>query len=71
MTNLELLKQKIYKEILVKEPMLNDVLLWLNKSRKDTDILSIMRFTATFRWDLSKPYLKDQSLELIDSLNTL
>jgi 3-dehydroquinate dehydratase len=53
-----------------KEPMLNDVLFWLN-NQDNANILSIMRFNDTFKWDLSNPYLKDQSSELIEWLNTL
>jgi hypothetical protein len=63
-------KQEDFIEIIGKDPMLNDVLFWLN-NLDNANILSIMRFNDTFKWNLSKPYLKDQSTELIDWLNTL
>jgi hypothetical protein len=63
-------EQEHFMEIIGKDPMLNDVLFWLN-NQDNANILSIMRFNDTFKWDLSKPYLKDQSSELIEWLNTL
>jgi hypothetical protein len=56
--------------LLGQEPQLNDVLEWINKEPK-ANILVIIRFCDTFKWDLSKPLLKDQSQELIDYLTSL
>ena len=55
--------------IIGKEPQLNDVLEWLgnkfinNNTNYITQVLSL--------WDLSKPYLKDQSEDLINFLYNL
>ena len=61
------------------EPMINDVLEWLgDKYSIDNDgnlyKYDIDKFQWVYKmrfWDLSKPYLKDQSKELINYLNEL
>ncbi len=68
-------------EIIGKEPMLNDVLEWLEKG-KSANTFNInsrgaifIEFSATSGycgiWDLSKPYLHQQSEELINFLYRL
>lgn len=66
-----------------KDPMLNDVLLWHSSSginkyshfevSKGEAYFSIYEGeeSESIIWDLSKPYLKDQSYELIEWLSTL
>ena len=58
-----------------KEPMLNDVLefIYISKSYKNSPIPHEERMILNFlkKWDLSKPYLKDQSDKLIDYLVTI
>ena len=71
MTNYEKLKQKIQEDVpstVGKEPMLNDVLKWMIITTEpclqfEQDVINFISI-----WDLSKPYLKDQSQELIDLL---
>lgn len=64
-------------EIIGKEPMLNNVLEWLKvKSQSDFkpgDKRYLTHFLAfnLSEWDLSKPFLKDQSPELIKFLHSL
>lgn len=69
-------------EIIGKEPMLNDVLEWINEATEDMANINsegVMYFTNYWNspsdkvsnWDLSKPYLKDQSPELIKFLHSL
>ncbi len=64
-------------KIIGKEPMLNDVLEWLLvKSQSDfepADKRYLTHFLAfkLSEWDLSKPFLKDQSPELIKFLHSL
>lgn len=56
-------------EILGCDPMLNDVLEWVkNSSTLDIFNEHIVLNSILKKWDLSKPYLKDQSEELIDYL---
>ncbi len=68
-------------KIIGKEPMLNDVLEWIEKG-KSANTFNInsrgaifMEFSATSgycgMWDLSKPYLHQQSEELINFLYEL
>ncbi|QIY92221.1 hypothetical protein [Chryseobacterium gallinarum] len=64
-------------EVIGKDPMLNDVMEWLQvKSQLDFE-LADKRYLTHFlafklsEWDLSKPYLKDQSPELINFLHSL
>ncbi len=62
-----------------REPMLNDVLEWfkLNKETTGSNLLTMFiegefsknRNLVIDSWDLSKPYLKDQSPELIEFLH--
>ena len=52
-------KDCIYKG---QEPMLNDVLAWLSSYG------NVIQSIIIAKWDLSKPYLKDQSRKLIDLL---
>jgi hypothetical protein len=56
--------------IIGKEPMLNDVLEYLSKetTAPTSNILKNQLYYIYSKWDLSKPYLKDQSKELIDFL---
>lgn len=65
-------------EIIGKEPMLNDVLEWFKYSNVENGINMMYEWIwiDTVKeilnlWDLSKPYLKDQSPELITFLNSL
>lgn len=73
-------------EIIGHEPMLNDVLEWLDIILVDKDIHceikkkyiiiyptynDMMYDKKICKWDLTKPYLKDQSEELIKYLNNL
>lgn len=67
-------------EIIGHEPMLNDVLFWLKGVSTDIQSINIYglfhdnNFIGVgnkIQWDLSKPYLKDQSKELIDYLLNL
>lgn len=70
-------------EIIGHEPMLNDVLEWHSKNGNDKySHFEVSKGEAYFSiydgeetesliWDLSKPYLKDQSPELIDFLHGL
>ncbi len=72
---------KNYIKIIGKEPMLNDVMEWFRE--KDLGIIVINDTgdvlvesskklnLSMFHWDLSKPYLKDQSEELINFLYEL
>jgi len=69
--------------IVGKEPMLNDVLLWHSSNSIDKySHFEVSKGEAYFSiydgekteslvWNLSKPYLKDQSSELIEWLSTL
>ncbi|MRM93753.1 hypothetical protein D1Z98_01850 [Riemerella anatipestifer] len=59
-------------EVIGKDPMLTDVLEWLG-----TELYTVFTYglevygsdeVYMFTWDLSKPYLKDQSEEVIDFL---
>lgn len=66
------------KEIIGKEPMLNDVLDWFKNSqyKKGINLMHELIWSQTSEhilklWDLSKPYLKDQSPELIEFLHGL
>lgn len=59
------------------DPMLNDVMEWLQvKSQSDFEIAD-KRYLTNFlafklsEWDLSKPFLKNQSPELINFLHIL
>ena len=70
-------------ELIGKEPMLNDVLAWhctegRNKYSRFEAVKSEGYFfiydgeeTYSVSWNLQKPYLKDQSVELIDFLYSL
>lgn len=73
-----------HHKIIGKEPMLNDVLAWLMKIQfkyfEDNVYLThtlnqcgFTRYSISFYypWNLEKPYLKDQSEELIDFLYSL
>ncbi|WP_430827266.1 hypothetical protein [Chryseobacterium indologenes] len=66
-----------YKAKRFREPMLNDVMEWLLvKSQSDfepADKRYLTHFLAfkLSEWDLSKPFLKDQSPELIKFLHGL
>lgn len=58
------------------EPMLNDVLEWLGLMgveyiSYDGQLYIYKEIETGFIWDLSKPYLKDQSPELITFLHSL
>ena len=68
-------------EVIGKEPMLNDVLEWF-ATKEITGLHFVTNHFINFslknnlptvcgKWDLSKPYLKDQSNELIEFLLTL
>lgn len=70
-------KDEIIKncDIIGVEPKLQDVLNWIKIIRVDTEIdgvkelISITFYGAIVKdWDLSKPFLKNQSQELIDNL---
>ncbi|MGK6342810.1 hypothetical protein ACMGDK_11260 [Chryseobacterium sp. DT-3] len=54
-----------------KDPMLNDVLEWYDKHANILRNRSFDKHKAWIEWDLSKPYLKDQSPELIKYLHRL
>lgn len=70
-----------YYEIIGHEPMLNDVLAWLNKIEQNK--VCFMYYNGYFfnyndgvillgiSWNLEKPYLKDQSVELVNFLYSL
>jgi len=73
-------------EIVGKDPMLNDVLEWLSIKNDTVDYYgfdsagnylwfnhALNKFSTnpTVKWDLTKPYLKDQSPELINFLHGL
>lgn len=70
-------------EIIGHEPMLNDVLEYHSKDGKDKyshfEVSNGKAYfsiydgeeTESLVWDLTKPYLKDQSKELIEYLNNL
>jgi len=72
-------------EIIGKDPMLNDVLLFLQDENSHEATIHIDSrgiiyqynskfddyYPVSFRWDLSKPYMKDQSPELINFLHSL
>jgi hypothetical protein len=65
-------------EIIGKDPMLNDVLEWFKYSDMEDGINRMYEWIwiDTVKeilnlWDLSKPYLKDQSPELINFLHGL
>jgi len=70
-----------HKSTIGKEPLLNDVLAWLMKNRQNTASLILFNghfydynddLTPIFQsWNLEKPYLKDQSEELIGFLYSL
>ena len=60
------------------DPMLNDVLEWYKNSQYENgvNVMHELLWTQTSEhilklWDLSKPYLKDQSPELISYLHSL
>jgi len=53
-----------------KEPMLNDVLEWINKEPR-AGILDIMGFNGICQWNLSNPFLHQQDQETIEFLNKL
>ena len=54
------------------EPMLNDVLEYLQEYHLKNNLIDINSIEPTISlWDLSKPYLKDQSPEFINSLYDL
>jgi hypothetical protein len=65
-----------FENIIGKEPMLNDVLAWFKLSKYkyahfEDNYFSIYNSDEKcepIEWDLSKPYLKDQSEELVDFL---
>lgn len=74
------------EEIIGKELMLNDVLEWLSMKGKTIDSygfdsagnflwfntkLNKFSTNPSVKWDLSKPYLKDQSPELVEFLFNL
>lgn len=82
--NIDIIEEEY--QIIGKEPMLNDVLEWLDIILVDKDIHceikkkyiiiyptynDMMYCKKIGKWDLSKPYLKDQSKELIEKLNNL
>ncbi|WP_079242627.1 hypothetical protein [Chryseobacterium indologenes] len=65
-------------EIIGKEPMLNDVLLWFKESdmKDGINMMHELVWSHTAKeiinhWNLSNPYLKDQSPELINFLHGL
>jgi hypothetical protein len=58
------------KEIIGKDPMLNDVLEWINKTCNRMNKETIFH-ACCISWQLSFPYLKDQSHELINFLHGL
>lgn len=64
-------------EIIGKEPMLNDVLEWYDERVTQNGVEGFYtrgfydEFEDWIEWDLSKPYLKDQSPELIAFLHSL
>jgi len=70
-----------YYEIIGREPMINDVLAWLGKVKDERGILITSKGELCIYddevselfvdWNLEKPYLKDQSVELIDFLYSL
>ncbi|TQM18309.1 hypothetical protein [Chryseobacterium aquifrigidense] len=64
--------------IIGKEPMLNDVLQWFKESdmKDGINMMHELIWSHTAKeiinhWNLSKPYLKDQSPELIKFLHSL
>lgn len=69
-----------HHKIIGHEPMLNDVLAWLDLV-KHNEVPCIISFTGTFydanideigiSWNLEKPYLKNQSNELINFFYSL
>ena len=72
-----------YYKIIGHEPMLNDVLAWLAPSHFGIQLIDIygmfcdrylhyIRYNSLkVRWNLEKPYLKDQSEQLINFLYSL
>lgn len=71
-----------YELKIPEDPMLNDVLEWLDKMTEDMSNINsegVIYFTNFWNnasnevanWDLSKPFLKDQSPELISFLHGL
>ncbi len=63
--------------VLDKEPMLNDVLMWIDKVSdytteslvKETTLRISIHSLCVLEWDLEQPYLKDQSKEFINTLH--
>lgn len=78
-------KSEEISKIIGHEPMLNDVLEWIDITyEKGSMFLKYVMFQTSKRfleiwfgdkifakWDLSKPYLKDQSIEFIEFLYNL
>lgn len=58
-------------EIIGKEPMLNDLLDYVNKSDISISDWNTISRSIISGWELSKPYLRDQSHELIKFLHSL
>ena len=56
-------------DLVGKEPMLNDVLEWLNYKFLHSN--TNYNIDVVYRWDLSKPYLKNQSEDLINFLHSI
>jgi hypothetical protein len=67
-------KFDIYACVYGHDPMLNDVLEWMwvkDNSRLLETHQSNLLIDSSNKWDLSHPYLKDQSQEIIDYLASL
>lgn len=66
-----------YYEIIGHEPMLNDVLVWLDKLNlcyyvsETGHIYDAFITLSLSKWNLEKPYLKEQSVELVNFLYSL
>lgn len=67
-------------ELVGKEPVFSDVLFWFNGQRYTYGSIDVDGFNIiihlnfckkVIKWDLSKCYLKDQSIELIEFLNEI
>jgi hypothetical protein len=67
-----------HHKILGHEPILNDVLVWFSIKKASIMLISIFGTFynhnleySSIEWNLEKPYLKDQSVELVNFLYSL
>ena len=58
------------RKVIPMDPMLNDVIDWI-KQTSDPYKIDLRIHLLLLSWDLSNPYLKDQSPELISFLHSL